>query len=399
MATIAILGLGYMGLPTAVLAAQARHQVIGVDIQEKVVAAVAAGTPHFYEPGLEKLLRKALKKKRLRATRTTEPADIFIIAVPTPVDPATHKADMSYVRSAAQSIAPVLAPGNLVILESTSPLGATAKHVQHVVEELNPALASHLHYAFCPERAIPGHTLHEMVHNDRYVGGLTKEATQAALQFYRTFVRGELIPTNAATAEMVKLVENASRDVQIALANELHLTCDQLGLNVHEVIRLANRHPRVNLLQPGVGVGGHCIPVDPWFIIQANPQGTPLLTTARRVNEAKPQWVVDKVKQALKTRPGATVALLGLAYKPEVEDLRESPALEVYKRLKDQAHIQPLVCEPHLSEHAEIPLTTLEKALTADIIVLTTAHKIFRQLSPAQLAGKTVIDPSGALSG
>jgi UDP-N-acetyl-D-mannosaminuronic acid dehydrogenase len=399
MATVSVIGLGYMGLPTAALAARAKHHVVGVDIQQKVVDAVNAGTPHFKEPGLANLLKKALRKKRLRATCTTEPADVFIIAVPTPVNPKTHKADMSYVRAAAQSIAPVLAPGNLVILESTSPLGATVEHVQNIISKHTPALRGHIHYAFCPERAIPGHTLHEMVHNDRYVGGLGEEATQAALQFYRTFVKGTLIPTDARTAEMVKLVENASRDVQIAFSNELHLVCDELGLNVHEVIRLANRHPRVNLLQPGVGVGGHCIPVDPWFIIQASPKTTPLMATARQVNSAKPQWVVNKIKQALKQRPRASVALLGLAYKPDVEDLRDAPALEIYKLLKAQSKAPLLVCEPHLPTHPDIPLVPLKEALQAEIIVLTTGHKIFRALTPTQLAGKVVIDPAGSLPG
>lgn len=397
-----------MGLPTASLLAQAGHTVLGVDVLPHVVEAVNAGQTHFEETGLKELLHAAHASGRLKAFLTPQPADVFIISVPTPVDHATHAADMSYVQAAARNVAPVLKAGDLVVLESTSPMGATERDVRAIIAKANPAVVDKVLFAFCPERAIPGNTLHEMVHNDRYVGGLTAEATEAALTLYKTFVKGELIATTAATAEMVKLVENASRDVQIAFANELHLVCDKLGLDVREVVRLANRHPRVNILQPGPGVGGHCIPVDPWFIVDAAPEVTPLMRTARAVNDGKPQWVVDKVKAALKANPayssGATVAVMGLAYKPDVDDLRESPAMTIYELLRAQTQATIIACEPHVTraihagQHGEgevIPNLPVAEALQrADIVVFATAHTQFKTLN---VTGKVVVDPVGIL--
>lgn len=392
---VSVIGLGYMGLPTAAVLANAGYQVTGVDINPSVVEAVNKGETHFAEPGLPEEVTNAHQSGRLRAVGTPEPADIFIIAVPTPVDTQAKTADMSYVRAAAKSIAPVLTPENLVILESTSPMGATEADVRDVILAERPDLAEKIHFAFCPERAIPGDTLRELIHNDRYIGGLTPEATDYTLAFYQTFIKGELHPATARVAELVKLVENTSRDVQIAFANELHYVCDYINVDVREVIRLANLHPRVNIMVPGTGVGGHCIPIDPWFIVQAAPEVTPLMRTAREVNDSKPAWVVGQIHTALKENRAAKVALMGLAYKPNVEDLRESPSLEVFRQLQQQIPAEQLmIAEPHLTAFPEAPLTEAQQAVdTADVIVFLTAHDAFKNLNIP--ADKTVLDICG----
>ena len=313
-----VIGLGYIGLPTAVLLADAGHQVLGVDIQEKVVQKLNAGQAHFEEKGLQQALKKALDSGRFKASTTVQSADIHLIIVPTPFIVEDKSADMSYVQSASKALAQTLKAGDLVVLESTSGLGATRVDVQQVVEAQRPDLVGKVHYAFCPERAIPGNTLYELIHNDRVIGGTTPEATDKAYEFYQTFIKGQLLKSTDQVAEMVKLCENAFRDVNIAYANELSMICDELGINVWDVIRLANHHPRVNILQPGPGVGGHCIAIDPWFIAAASKKGNAkLITQARQVNDAKPEWVVAKVAEvvAQSNQRNPTVGLMGLAFK------------------------------------------------------------------------------------
>lgn len=391
---VCVTGLGYMGLPMAALLAKAGHEVLGVDINPAVVMRVNEGRCPFAEKGMPELVAEAHASGRLRAAEVPEEAEIFLLSLPTPVDHVSHKADMAMVEAGVESIAPVLQGGELVILESTSPVGATATHCRNVVERLRPELANKVDYVFCPERAIPGDTLREMVGNDRLVGGLTPEATARGVNFYKTFCKGELLPTSSGVAEMVKLVENASRDVQIAFANELSLVCHELGLDVREVIRLANHHPRVNILQPGAGVGGHCIAVDPWFIVDSAPEVTPLMRTARAVNDGKPLWVARQV-MALKPK---VVACLGLAYKPDVDDLRESPSITVVNELVKNG-VAVRVVEPHLGAWT-MPLVALEDAVReADVVVTLTGHSAFKALEEGALAGKTLVDAAGIYAG
>lgn len=392
MSRVCVIGLGYMGLPMAAILAKAGHDVVGVDINPRVIARVNAGECPFAETGMPELITEAHKSGRLRAVDKPESAEIFILSLPTPVDHVTHAADMSYVEAGAKSIAAVLQGGELVVLESTSPIGATKANVRDVIEGLRPELASKVEYVFCPERAIPGNTLKEMVQNDRLVGGLTPEATARGVALYKTFCTGALLEASAEEAEMVKLVENASRDAQIAFANELSLVCDKLGLDVWKVIGLANHHPRVNILTPGTGVGGHCIAVDPWFIINAAPEVTPVMRAVRGVNDNKPLWVAEQVRKV--AGKGAVVACLGLAYKPDVDDLRESPSISVVQELV-KLGFDVRVVEPHLDTW-EMPLYTLNEAVAAaDVVVTLTGHSAFKGLDKAKLAGKQLVDAVG----
>lgn len=404
MSRVCVVGLGYMGLPMAAILARAGHDVVGVDINPTVVARVNEGVCPFAEPGMPELIKEAHASGRLKAitgfqdvrvsgSQDRSFAEIYILSLPTPVDHASHEADMSYVEAGARSIASVLVGGELVVLESTSLLGATRKNVVGVIEGLRPELAGKVDYVFCPERAIPGNTLKEMVGNDRLVGGLTSEAAARAVELYKTFCTGALLEATTEEAEMVKLVENASRDAQIAFANELSLVCDKLGLDVWNVIRLANHHPRVNILTPGPGVGGHCLAVDPWFIANAAPELTPLIHAVRGVNDGKPHWVVDKVKAA--AGKGAKVACLGLAYKPDVDDLRESPSVTVVEELM-KAGFDVRVVEPHLKQWNNVVLHGLEEAVEASEIVVTlTAHSVFKTLDRGLLEGKVLVDVVG----
>lgn len=399
---VSVIGLGYMGAPMAAILAKAGHEVVGVDINPAAVAALNAGKCHFSEPGMAELVREAHESGRLHAVEKPEPAEVFILSLPTPVNHKTHEPDMSFVEAGARSIAPVLKGGELVILESTSPVGATRKNVKDVIEKLRPDLRDGIGYVFCPERAIPGNTLHEMVHNDRLVGGLTPAAAVRGLELYRSFCKGKVVETSAEEAELVKMVENASRDVQIAFANELSLVCDKLGLDVWRVRELANLHPRVNIMLPAAGVGGHCIAVDPWFIINAAPKDTPLMRAAREVNDAKPGFVVGQVKKVIKQmqKDGrlsgkAKVACLGLAYKPDVDDLRESPAIDVIRGLAKDDDVELWIVEPNLKSW-DLPLMSLDKAVrVADVVVSLTAHKEFKDLPSGALTGKVVVDAVG----
>lgn len=412
---VCVVGLGYIGLPTAAVLASAGHEVVGLEISQSIVDTVNRGDVHIVEPDLDGLVRGAVLSGRLKAVRNPEPADVFIIAVPTPFTEG-HQPDLSYVEQAARGIAAQLRPGNLVILESTSPVGTTEKLAGWLAAERpdlgfpqdRPA-APEVHVAYCPERVLPGRIVTELVENDRVVGGLTPACAVKARQLYETFVRGGCLETTARTAEMTKLTENAFRDVNIAFANELSVICDKLGIDVWKLIALANRHPRVNILNPGPGVGGHCIAVDPWFIVDSAPESAHLIRTARQVNDGKPGWVLDKVAAAIAQHRrgsgrGVTVACLGLAFKADIDDLRESPSVEIVAELHERRLCERLlVVEPFVEQlppalaSAGIELVALEAALAAaDVVVLLVDHKQFKSVDRSLLAGKAVIDTRGA---
>jgi UDP-N-acetyl-D-mannosaminuronic acid dehydrogenase len=413
---ISMIGLGYIGLPTAALFAAHGNRVIGVDVTQHVVDTINAGKIHIVEPELDGIVHKAVADGMLHATLTPEPADAFIIAVPTPFKEG-YEPDLSYIQSAANMIAPVLVKGNLVILESTSPIGATQKMAEWLAEA-RPDLSfpqdagddADVQVAHCPERVLPGHVVRELVENDRIIGGMSAKATEMATAMYKLVVQGDCIATDAKTAEMCKLVENSSRDVQIAFANELSIICDKFDINVWELISLANRHPRVNILQPGAGVGGHCIAVDPWFIVASAPEEAKLIHAARLGNDSKPDWVLSKGKDAvmevLAADPARAigdvkVACLGLAFKPDIDDLRESPALEI-TRAFGGVGCQILAVEPHIDalpaklDGLPITLTPLDQAIEeADVICVLVKHSAFANL-PAKLPeGKKLVDVVG----
>ena len=407
--TLTVIGLGYIGLPTAVVFADNNWNVIGVDVSDRTVEMVNRGELPFVEVGLEEALKNAVDTGRLRAQKTTPASDIFIVSVPTPFK-GDHEADLSYIEAAADGISPVLKGGELVVLESTSPPGAT-KHMADRIIESRPDLSLTgeegkpvVYFAHAPERVLPGRIMIEMTSNDRIIGGLTEEGGARAQALYQTFCEGEVSLTDATTAEMAKLTENAFRDVNIAFANELSLIADRLGINVWELIELANKHPRVNILQPGPGVGGHCIAVDPWFIVSTDRENSNLIRTAREVNDSKPQWVINKVEEAMKEAgPNAKVALLGLAFKPDIDDLRESPALSIAERLiETHPETEFLVVEPNIealpTSIEGVPtarLVTLEEALSsASVIVLLVDHREFRSHHEA-LVGYQLIDTRG----
>lgn len=399
MSTCCVVGLGYIGLPTAAVLAKAGHRVIGFDVNAQVVATVNEGRIHIVEPDLDKAVEQSVASGSLSAQVTPAPADVFLIAVPTPFHSGPDgipQPNIDYVLAAARAIAPVLRPGNLMLLESTSPVGTT-EQVAHVIAEASGLSSEQLHIAYCPERVLPGRILQELISNDRVIGGLTPAAAAAGKAFYASFCQGELLATTARTAELVKLTENSFRDVNIAFANELSLVCDHLDINVRELIRLANHHPRVNVLQPGCGVGGHCIAVDPWFIASAAPHCTPLIQAARRVNDGKSRWVIEQVQAraaALEDQLGrsARIGCLGLAFKPDVDDLRESPALHITTELL-LAGLNVLACEPNLHDHPTIKLHGLEQVLAeADLLVFLVAHSSFKGLD---LSGRVVFDLCG----
>lgn len=407
--TISVLGLGYVGLPTAALFASKRVRVIGVDCNPDIPAAIARGKIHIVEPDLEGLVQKVVGDGYLVATTAPQPADAFIIAVPTPLQNGMVP-DTSYVESAARNIGPVLQKNNLVVIESTCPVGTT-EFVASVLARLRPDLRfpqdggsnCDVDIAYCPERVLPGRVLTELVHNDRSIGGLSERSGRRAADLYRIFLQAECRITEARTAEMVKLAENAYRDVNIAFANELSLICDKLAIDVWDVIRLANHHPRVEVLQPGPGVGGHCIAIDPWFIIDAAPEEARLLRAARAVNDGKPSWVIGKVRAALKgLRSDAVIACLGLAYKANVDDLRESPAVEITMALAAEFGRRVVAVEPFIARPPQSLIrigagfTDVRSAIRmSDIVVLLVDHAQFYSISSDDLAGKIVIDTRG----
>lgn len=385
---VCIVGLGYIGLPTAALLANRGYDVFGVDVIEEVVNTINQGGVHIAEPELDVFVRSAVNSKKLKAATIPTSADVFVIAVPTPFHASNEpescpKPNIDYVMAAAKSILPFLQKGNLVILESTSPVGTTDL-VKNLFEK-SGFDSQKIHLAYCPERVLPGYVMKELVENDRIVGGITPEATQLVSEFYRTFVNGEVLETDARTAEMAKLTENSFRDVNIAFANELSMLCDDLGINVWNLIKLANRHPRVNILNPGCGVGGHCIAVDPWFIVDTSKGRARLIETARRQNDFKTEWVIEKIKNTLlqfemqnKRKPKVT--LMGLSFKANVDDLRESPALEIAQTLKAEK-IPFYAVEPNVPHIEGYELITCEQAVTdAEVLIFLVAHKEFKKI-------------------
>ncbi len=375
-----MVGLGYIGLPTAALIASRGLQVTGVDIHQNVVDTINKGEIHIVEPDLDGLVHHVVTKGYLKADTKPKEADVYLIAVPTPFK-GDHEPDISYVESATRAILPTLKEGSLVIIESTSPVGTTEK-MQTIIHTERPDLQDKIYMAYCPERVLPGNVIHELEYNDRAIGGIDEASTEAAVSFYRYFVKGELHKTNAKTAEMCKLVENSSRDVQIAFANELSMICDKAGINVWELINLANKHPRVNILQPGTGVGGHCIAVDPWFIVSEFPEESKIIRNAREINNFKTQWVIEKIKnEALQFKidngRDAKIACMGLAFKPNIDDLRESPALHVVEQLlKDGFDV--ISVEPNITSHNGLTILSKSEAeKESDIMCYLVRHKEF----------------------
>ncbi len=379
-----MMGLGYIGLPTAALIASRGIQVQGIDVNQSVVDTINSGKIHIVEPALDGLVKHVVEKGLLKANITPDNADVFLIAVPTPFK-GDHEPDLKYVESATRMIIPNLKEGNLFILESTSPVGTTDKMAKIIFEE-RPELKGKINIAYCPERVLPGNVIYELEHNDRVIGGLDEQSTIEAQNFYRHFVKGELHATDAKTAEMCKLVENSSRDVSIAFANELSMICDKAEINVWELIHLANKHPRVNILQPGTGVGGHCIAVDPWFIVSEFKKEALIIRNAREINNYKTEWVIEKIRSTalqfeLDNNRKPNIALMGLAFKPDIDDLRESPALLVADTLLSNGKYNLLLVEPNLEENLKYDLTDYrEMNGRADIVAYLVAHKEFKGL-------------------
>jgi UDP-N-acetyl-D-mannosaminuronic acid dehydrogenase len=415
--TISVIGLGYIGLPTAAVFASRKIHVVGVDVNQKTVDIINEGKIHIVEPELDIIVHAAVTEGYLRATTRPEAADAFLIAVPTPFKigaTSDHEPDLNFIKAASQSIASVLKKGDLVILESTSPVGATEQMASWLASE-RPDLtfpqthgeASDIRIAHCPERVLPGHVLRELVQNDRVIGGMTPKCSEAAIALYKLFVQGECVVTNARTAEMCKLTENSFRDVNIAFANELSIICDESNINVWELIRLANRHPRVNILQPGPGVGGHCIAVDPWFIVSASINAK-LIETARRVNDFKPRWVIEKVNAAVKdfltenpskVISNVTIACLGLTFKSNIDDIRESPALEITRQISASHQGEVWAVEPNIRSLPDENFVIKDADTAyrdADVVVLLVDHREFAPLT--QFKRKFVIDTKGMLT-
>ncbi|MCC8252539.1 UDP-N-acetyl-D-mannosamine dehydrogenase [Vibrio campbellii] len=415
--TISVIGLGYIGLPTAAMFASRKKKVIGIDVNQHAVDTINQGKIHIVEPDLDMIVSAAVSEGYLKASTTPEPADAFLVAVPTPFLPCEEgevpAPDLSYIEAASKAIAPVLKKGDLVILESTSPVGATEQMAAWLAEARSDLTFPQTHgenadvnVAHCPERVLPGHVVRELVENDRVIGGMSARCSERSVELYKTFVLGECVVTNARTAEMAKLTENSSRDVQIAFANELSIICDKLDINVWELIALANRHPRVNILQPGPGVGGHCIAVDPWFIVSKTPEEAQIIHTARKVNDGKPEWVINKVKLAIaeflqanpdKTAREVTVACYGLAFKPDIDDLRESPAMAITQKIAEIHAGRVIAVEPNIEsipekiKHVELVEFDIA-AKEADVQVLLVDHKEFKGTS---VAHGEVIDTKG----
>jgi UDP-N-acetyl-D-mannosaminuronic acid dehydrogenase len=395
---VVMIGLGYIGLPTAALIAKGKTRVLGVDINPQVVETVNQGKIHIVEPELDKAVANAVQDGYLRAATKASEANAYLIVVPTPFKDK-NEPDISFVEAATRSLLPLLKEGDLYIIESTSPIGTTEKMADLIYSE-RPDLKGKLFIAYCPERVLPGNVMYELVHNDRVIGGIDKASTEKAIAFYSRYVKGELHPTNARTAEMCKLVENSSRDVQIAFANELSLICDKAGINVWELINLANKHPRVNILRPGSGVGGHCIAVDPYFIVSDYPMESKIIGTAREVNNYKSFWCAEKIKNAsmqfeLEHGRKPKIALMGLAFKPNIDDLRESPAKYIVQKVLQNSNNEDFfIVEPNIEEHKVFKLTPYKTAFdAADIVVYLVAHKEFSELT--NHGEKTILDFAG----
>ena len=414
---VSIIGLGYIGLPTAAVLASKDIKVVGVDVSQHVVDTINQGKIHIIEPGLDALVREAVQKNHLKAVINPEKADVFMIAVPTPFK-GNHEPDLSYIRLAAKAIAPVLEKGNLVILESTSPVGATEKMMTWMREERldlsfpefgNNNFIADIAVAHCPERVLPGQVVRELIENDRIIGGVTDYCAKQAKDLYKVFVDADCLLTDCRTAELSKLVENSFRDVNIAFANELSLICDKLGINVWKLIELANHHPRVNILQPGPGVGGHCIAVDPWFIVDSAPDEAKLIRAARLVNDNKPNFVLGKIDKAVKAigknKSDLKIACLGLSFKPDIDDLRESPALSIAEKIGLMGFSKVFLVEPNISnipnefKSESVSMASANEAIkSADIVVLLVDHTPFQSMDLEVLSGKQVIDTRGIWS-
>lgn len=397
---VCVLGLGYIGLPTAAILASRGHTVVGVDINQLTVDIINGGRIHIVEPELDLLVKTAVESGRLTAQLEPAAADVFMICVPTPVDHETHEPVLDYVRHAAKSVLPVVAKGNVVILESTSPPGTTEEIVGEVLREGGFTPGEDVCLAYCPERVLPGSILREVVENDRIIGGITPQCARVAGEFYGSFVQGDILLTNARTAETVKLVENASRDVQIAFANEISLLANRIGVDAWEVIRLANHHPRVNILQPGPGVGGHCIAVDPWFLVHTAPDVTSLMRTARERNDSMPTETARRIIAVARERTAKTIALLGMSYKADIDDCRESPSMGIYNVLQQEApDLKVIACEPHVARMDSVPLRTLDECVAeADVLALLVAHREFKLYDWSTLPpGKTLLDFKGVV--
>lgn len=413
--TISVIGLGYIGLPTAAAFASRKKNVIGVDVNQHAVDTINKGQIHIVEPDLDKVVKQAVEEGHLKAYTTPQPADAYLIAVPTPFK-GEHEPDLAYVEAAARSIAPVLKKGDLIILESTSPVGSTEKMAEWLAEARPDLTFPHqqgedadIDVAYCPERVLPGQVMIELIRNDRVVGGMNRKSSERASELYKIFLEGECVITNARTAEMCKLTENSFRDVNIAFANELSLICADQDINVWELISLANRHPRVNILQPGPGVGGHCIAVDPWFIVSQNPKQSRLIHTARLVNDGKPVWVIDQVKAAVadcltetgKRANEIKIACFGLAFKPNIDDLRESPAMNITKQVADWHSGTTFAVEPNIHElptklKGITELVSTEQALKdADIVLMLVDHQQFKAIPGSKVTQKWIVDTKG----
>lgn len=398
---VTTIGLGYIGLPTSALIASNQVQVWGVDINPKVVETLNQGKIHIVEPDLEGILAKAVEEGFFKADTQPREADTYLIVVPTPFK-GNHEPDISYVEAATKAVIPLLKKGDLYIIESTSPVGTTEKMMKLIYTD-RPELEGEIHIAYCPERVLPGNVMHELVHNDRVIGGVDEASTQKAIDFYRAFVKGELHATNARTAEMCKLTENSSRDVQIAFANELSLICAKADINVWELIHLANKHPRVNILQPGCGVGGHCIAVDPYFITSEFPMESQIIGKAREINNYKSFWCAEQIKTAkhdfqLKHGRKPSIALMGLAFKPNIDDLRESPAKYIVQKvLQDAQDENYYIVEPNIEIHQVFKITSYQEALEkADIVAFLVAHQEFKEVSLNE--NQVVLDFCGVLN-
>jgi UDP-N-acetyl-D-mannosaminuronic acid dehydrogenase len=396
--TVCVVGLGYIGLPTASLLGTKGYEVFGVDVSEHVVNTINQGKIHIVEPDLDILVKSAVQSGNLKAGLEPIEADIYILAVPTPFKD-DHVPDLSYVEAATKKITPYVQSGNIIILESTSPVGTTEEVVAKILQQAGHNVGKDVFVAHCPERVLPGRILTELVENDRIVGGINQKSTEKAVEFYQTFVRGNVLSTDARTAELSKLTENSFRDVNIAFANELSFICDKENINVWELIELANRHPRVNILLPGPGVGGHCIAVDPWFIVARAPEEAQLIKTARNVNDAKPQWVINKVKASADKFKHPVIGCLGLAFKADVDDLRESPALNIVKQIQKENIGEVLVAEPNLNEHEDFDLLPYQEVIEqADILLLLVDHKPFKSLKAIDFKEKIIIDTRGVIA-
>jgi len=381
MITITVMGLGYIGLPTAAIIADKGYPVLGVDVNPAVVDIINAGKIHILEPDLDEVVKRVVEKGALKTALKPEFADVFLIVVPTPFR-QNHRPDLSFIELATRAVIPFLRPGNLFIIESTCPVGTTEKMADYLWKQ-RPDLKDEIFIAYCPERVLPGNVIYELEHNDRVIGGINKKSTQKAIAFYELFVKGNLHPTDSRTAEMCKLTENSSRDVQIAFANELSMICDKAGINVWNLIELANKHPRISILQPGCGVGGHCIAVDPWFIVSDFAEQAQIIKRSRETNDYKADWCTNKVLEAClffekKTEREPVIACMGLAFKPDIDDLRESPAKYIVSRIIAEADAAVLVVEPNVKSHKSFKLVNFRDAYEkADIVVWLVRHKQF----------------------